>query len=82
MVDKIKKFLKDLIQGTFAICLLAVVLYLLSTPIDFDGGAESDTTEMTSYTHVLYDIRICKSITGNLKLSKIRKLFSYVEFTF
>ena len=44
--------------------------------------AESDMTEVTSHTHVLYGIRICKSITGNLKLSKMRKLFSYVEFTF
>ena len=45
MIDKIKKFLKDLIQGTFAICLLAVVLYFLSTlglDMDFDGGAEED----------------------------------------
>ena len=42
---------------------------------------ESDTTEVTSHTHVLYDIRICKSITGNLEVRKMRKVF-YVEFTF
>ena len=37
--------------------------------------AESDTTEVTSHTHVLYDIRICKSITGNLKEENEETIF-------